>query len=144
MALLDKTNYKKVMVVDDALIDRVVAQKVMTRSAFAEEVIAVESAMDALEYLRTHDHETEELPSFIFLDINMPEMNGFDFLDEYQKLPDTVKKKCIIIMLSSSLHPEDQERALSSPYVCRFLSKPLNADKLRELQTGETPKGGKS
>jgi CheY-like chemotaxis protein len=48
----------------------------------------------------------------------MPEMNGFDFLDEYNKLPDPVKRKCIIVMLSSSLHTEDRERALISPYVC--------------------------
>jgi CheY-like chemotaxis protein len=139
MAPLDKTSFRKVMVVDDALIDRVVAKKVMTRHAFAEEVITVESAMDALKYLSAHNKETDELPSLIFLDINMPEMSGFDFLDEYQKLPDDVKRKCIIVMLSSSLHPEDEQRALSSPYVHKFLSKPINADKLREIENGEKP-----
>jgi CheY-like chemotaxis protein len=139
MTPFDKISFKKVMVVDDALIDRVVAKKVMTRHGFAEEVIAVESAIDALEYLNNHNQQTDELPSLIFLDINMPEMSGFDFLDEYQKLPDDIKRKCIIVMLSSSLHPEDEQRALSSPYVCKFLSKPLNADKLRELKSGEKP-----
>jgi hypothetical protein len=58
-------------------------------------------------------------------------MNGFDFLDEYNKFPDTIKRKCIIVMLSSSLHPEDHERASRSPYVYQFLSKPLTAEKLR-------------
>jgi CheY-like chemotaxis protein len=137
MASIDKTSFRKVMVVDDALIDRVVAKKVMTRHAFAQEVIAVESAMDALEYLNMHNKKTDELPCLIFLDINMPEMSGFDFLDEYQKLPDDIKRKCIIVMLSSSLHPEDEQRALSSPYVHKFLSKPLNADKLREIEQEE-------
>jgi len=61
-------------------------------------------------------------------------MNGFDFLDEYDKLGTSIKKKCIIVMLTSSLYPEDKERAMQSPYVCKFLSKPLTADKLGELR----------
>jgi len=122
--------FKKVMIVDDAEIDRYFAEKNMQKYNFAEEIITAESAIDALEYLSGHKETNEDLPNLIFLDINMPEMSGFGFLDEYAKLSSSIKKKCIIIMLSSSLHPEDRERAESSPYVCRFLSKPLTADKL--------------
>jgi CheY-like chemotaxis protein len=129
----DQVNYKKVMVVDDELVDRIMARKVMTRYAFAEEVIVVESAIDALEYLTDPATDPEELPGLIFLDINMPEMNGFDFLDEYSKLPDPIKRRSRIVMLSSSLHPEDRVRALGSPCVCKFLSKPLTKEKLSEI-----------
>ncbi|MDB5247978.1 MAG: cheB 1 [Segetibacter sp.] len=122
------------MVVDDAEIDRYMAEKIMTKYKFAEEVITVESAMDALEYLTSHQNMPDSLPCLILLDINMPEMSGFDFLDEYAKLPELVKRKCIIVMLSSSMLPEDHERAMLSPYVCDFLDKPLNPVKLQTVQ----------
>jgi CheY-like chemotaxis protein len=131
----EKFTYTKVMVVDDAAADRFLAKKVLAKYGFAENVVSVESAMDALDYLSDYQDNLEDLPDLILLDINMPEMSGFDFLDEYQKLADGVKKKCIIIMLSSSLHPEDKERAMSSPYVCQFLNKPLNEQKLKEIQS---------
>ena len=126
--------YKKVMVIDDSETDRYVASYNIKRHGFAEEVIVKEAAMDALEYLRSVVNTPEELPQFIFLDIRMPEMDGFDFLKEYEKLPEVIQKKCIIMMLSSSLDPEDYERAASSKFVNGFLSKPLDKEKLNELK----------
>lgn len=126
-------NFEKVMVVDDAEIDRFLAKKVLTKHAFAREVLPLESAVNALDYLADNQENKDALPDLIFLDINMPRMNGFDFLEEYKKLPETVKKKCIIVMLSSSLLPEDRELALNNPYVCQFINKPLTADKLKDV-----------
>ncbi|WP_295125543.1 response regulator [uncultured Chitinophaga sp.] len=126
-------NFNKVMVVDDADIDRILAERILNRHAFAEEIVAVDSATSALTYLNANRTQEQALPDLIFLDINMPRMNGFEFLDEYEKLPEDIKRKCIIVMLSSSLHPGDRERALSSPYVCQFLNKPLTKEKLAEI-----------
>jgi CheY-like chemotaxis protein len=127
-------NFKKVMVVDDAEIDLFLAGKVLTKNSFAQEVVPVNSATTALKYL-TENHTNEQaLPELIFLDINMPKMNGFDFIEQYKALPESVKKKCIIIMLSSSLLPEDRELALNNPYVCQFINKPLTASKLKEIE----------
>lgn len=126
-------NFEKVMVVDDAEIDRFLAKKVLTKHAFAKEVLPLDSATNALNYLSENQENREALPDLIFLDINMPKMNGFDFLEEYKKLPEAVKKKCIIVMLSSSLLPEDRELAMNNPYVCQFLNKPLTGDKLKDV-----------
>ncbi len=63
----------------------------------------------------------------------MPDLDGFGFLQEYEKLPETVKKSCIILMLSSSLNPEDHKRAEESKFVNRFLEKPLDETKLKML-----------
>lgn len=125
--------YKRVMIVDDTYVDRYVAERVIKKYSFAEDIISVESALDALDYLIAGKDHPEELPELIFLDINMPEMNGFEFLEKYKELPETIKKHCIIMMLTTSLHEEDMKQALANPYVYRFLNKPLTFDRLKEI-----------
>jgi two-component SAPR family response regulator len=126
-------NYHKVLIVDDSRIDRFLAEKIISKHSFAEEIVSVDSAKGALDYLTNYTEDDQALPDLIFLDINMPEMNGFEFLEKYKELPENIKRKCIIIMLSSSLHPEDKEFALQSPYVCQFLNKPLTKQKLEDV-----------
>jgi CheY-like chemotaxis protein len=75
-----------------------------------------------LNYLNTNAFA---LPEIIFLDINMPVVNGFEFLDKFEKLNNTVKEHCAIIMLSSSVHIDDIKRAEADKHVRFFLSKPL-------------------
>src|ERR1044072_1850918 len=122
--------YKRVMVVDDNEVDRYVSELVMEKTGFAEKVYLVESARDALDQLKTLEATPDELPHLIFLDINMPIMSGFDFLDEYQQLSERIRKNCIIMMLTTSLNEKDRERAEDNPFVCRFVNKPLDKDKL--------------
>jgi CheY-like chemotaxis protein len=126
--------FKNVMVIDDSEIDRYVATYNIKEHHFAEETIAMESAKAALEYLRSCENKPENLPQFIFLDIRMPEIDGFGFLDEYSKLTDMIQKKCIVMMLSSSLNPDDHERAEKNKFVSRFLNKPLDKEKLNMLK----------
>jgi response regulator RpfG family c-di-GMP phosphodiesterase len=124
---------RKVMVIDDTNIDLIIAKKVITKHAFAEEVINMESAEEALEYLSNVQNKVTGIPQFIFLDINMPEMNGFDFLDAYENLAADVKSNCIIIMLTTSLNPEDKEKANNCPYVHGFINKPLTEERLKNI-----------
>lgn len=126
--------YKKVMVIDDTQIDRYIAERVIKRYSFAEEVINVESGLKALDYLKTHSGAPDELPRLVFLDINMPEMNGFEFLEAYNQLPDIIKNTCIIMMLTTSLNEMDRQQAECNPFVHSFLNKPLSEQKLAELR----------
>lgn len=132
--------YKMVMIIDDNEIDRYVGESVIRIHNFAEAVINVEAAKDALEYLIAHQDQPELLPQLIFLDINMPEMNGFEFLDEYEHLPDSIKTNCIVMMLTTSLHEEDKQKADTCKYVYRFLNKPLNPEKLNSMPMIIAPK----
>lgn len=125
--------YKKAMVIDDNEIDLYVAEVVMKNTGFAAEVICVDSAKAALAYLKPLHANPEAIPDLIFLDINMPEMSGFDFLEEYQHLPDNIRRKCIIMMLTTSLDQADHVRAQGNEFVHRFLNKPLDKGKLADL-----------
>jgi len=123
--------YDKVMVIDDSDSDLYVAEHYLKKYFVAANVIPVESATGGLDYLRQNANSIEQLPSIIFLDIRMPVMNGFEFLDQYEKLPSFVHEHCTVIMLSSSADPRDHERIKNNPFVKKFINK--NKEKLQEL-----------
>jgi CheY-like chemotaxis protein len=131
-------SYKKVMIIDDTYVDRYVAERNIIKCGFSDEVITKESARSALEYLASCASKPEDLPQLIFLDIRMPDIDGFGFLAEYDKLPQAVKSNCIVMMVSTSLNPGDHEKAKDNKYVNRFLNKPLNKEKLSEILFGLT------
>jgi CheY-like chemotaxis protein len=126
--------YKRVMIIDDTYVDRYVAERNLIKYGISEEVISKESAKAGLQYLRACESDPASLPQLIFLDIRMPEMDGFGFLQEYEKLPDAVKTNCVVMMLSTSLNPEDHEKVRDNKYVSRFLNKPLDKEKIEMLK----------
>ena len=131
--------YSKVMVIDDNAIDRYIAEVSIIKYGFAKEVISKDSALSALDYLTSNAGTPENLPDIIFLDINMPEVNGFEFMEAFEKLPTTIHAICLVMMLSSSIDPADQKRVNGNKLVSQFLNKPLTRDKLKELLSESHP-----
>ncbi|MCX6291414.1 MAG: response regulator [Bacteroidetes bacterium] len=117
--------FQRVLLIDDNDIDNFINERMITTTSFSISVVVKTSAESALEYLRLQSGE-EHLPQVIFLDLNMPVMDGFGFLAEYEKLADSIKKFCKVIVLSSSISPEDINRASTNPYVVKYINKPLN------------------
>jgi CheY-like chemotaxis protein len=100
---------------------------------FSFKTIAFTDPLQALEQLKQWLVNATFLPEIIFLDIEMPDMNGWEFLDELHALPDTLIEKCYIIILTSSIDVDDIEKSKTYSVVRDFISKPLTTDKLKEI-----------
>ncbi len=122
-----------VMLVDDNDTDNFISQKIIELNGFADRVIAKNSGKSALEYLEANENNPAELPDVIFLDINMPIVDGFVFLFEFERFNDELKKKCKIAILSSSDNKRDIERIVDNDYVVKYITKPLTQDALSEI-----------
>ncbi|MEZ4827525.1 MAG: response regulator [Bacteroidia bacterium] len=126
-------NYKSVMLVDDNEIDNIINEKIIEANSFADNILVFQTGQDALDYLAANQDNEDQLPEIVFLDINMPIMDGFQFLEDFEKFSEKVLEKCKIIMLSSSISPKDIDRAASSRFVKKYLNKPLNARYLEAI-----------
>ncbi|QQL49955.1 response regulator [Mucilaginibacter ginkgonis] len=121
--------YKTCLLIDDNYVDNFVTRRTLESGNFAKEIVVKQSAKDAIAYLKSG----LAMPEVIFLDLRMPDMNGFDFLREYDKLNIPEKKTIKIFMLSSSLDPNDVKKSSQNRYIKQFIYKPITHNILAEL-----------
>jgi CheY-like chemotaxis protein len=123
------------MIVDDDEPTNFFNQMIVEKSGCTDHIMVAQSGQEALEYLANSSHTTEgdnsfPSPSLIFLDINMPAMNGWEFLEKYRKLSKEQKAHIVVVMLTTSLFPEDLVKASEMPEISSFENKPLTPEKL--------------
>lgn len=129
--------YHTVMLIDDNEIDNLINQKMIEAASIAENIYTHTGAKSAIEFLRNMEKlevADKVLPDVIFLDIDMPLMDGFQFLDEFERLTNVAKKKCKIVMLTSSINPQDFNRSKKYENVRLYLNKPLSHDSIVKLE----------
>jgi CheY-like chemotaxis protein len=124
---------KCVLLVEDDDTINFYNQFLIERLDIAEEVVVATNGEEALQYLKKAGSGEASQPDLILLDINMPIMNGFEFIEEYEQLPAEWKSKILVVMLTTSLHPADVERAKGHPSIVEYFYKPLMEQKLGEL-----------
>jgi CheY-like chemotaxis protein len=131
------TKFSAVMLVDDNEIDNLINQKMIEASAIAELIYTHTGAKSAIEFLKNLDKIAASggayLPEIIFLDIDMPLMDGFQFLEEFDKMSENVRNTCKVIMLTSSMNPQDLSKAKKNAYVKKYINKPLTLENLETI-----------
>ncbi|MFH1320770.1 MAG: response regulator [Bacteroidota bacterium] len=129
--------YSTAMLIDDNEIDNFINQKMIEGCNFAEQIYIHTSSRSALEFLdnfaRVENIPDKILPEIIFLDINMPIMDGFQFVEEFRKRPAHIKEKIRIVMLTTSIDPTDQKQCDEDELIEKFISKPLTEEHLGEI-----------
>lgn len=114
------------IVVDDSKLDCFIAEKIIQNTGKCESVKVFQQATDALSHIKATD--VSDTPTVVFCDIQMPVMNGFEFVENFEQLSDDLKKNYHIYMLSSSINENDIAKVKGYSSVRHFLNKPLTND----------------
>lgn len=129
----------KTMLIDDSEIDLFIQRRFLEVYNFSNQLVSYKSAREALDWLRNINGEGQP-PDVIFLDLNMPEVDGFEFLKSFESLPEKVRTSSRIVVLTSSNSLKDREQAFEHQNVIQFITKPLKQSDIEELQKKVAPK----
>jgi CheY-like chemotaxis protein len=126
-----------VLLIDDDEPTNFLNKMIIEETGLVNEVKVTQSAREALDYLSGKSlpagSDKLPMPELIFLDINMPAMDGWEFLEKYDKLPPELKSSIIVVMLTTSFNPEDEFKARGISYISSYRNKPLTQEIMMEI-----------
>ncbi len=133
----DPSNSRCVLLIDDNEVDNMINSRLIEKHGLTHHVYTFTSGKGGLEFLKNID-KMEDFPKgftpdVVFLDINMPIMNGFSFIKSLDKLSDRVVQGMRIVLLTQSDSPQDIKEAKKFDKVIDYVVKPLNAEKIKAL-----------
>ncbi len=131
------TRFSTVMLIDDNEMDNFINQKIIEANGFAEKIYTNTNGLSAIEFLKNIYVKKEMLdkmiPDVVFVDLNMPILNGFQFIEKFYELPTPIVEKSKIVILTSSLNAADKDIARRLNPEIVFLNKPLTAEALASI-----------
>jgi CheY-like chemotaxis protein len=122
-----------IALVDDDKIFQLTASKTIKAANLTDKILQFENGEEALDFLKDHARDSETLPDYIFLDINMPYVDGWMFMEDYAGLKTNLSKTISIFMVSSSIDPRDMDRARKNSDIREYVIKPVTREKFIEL-----------
>jgi CheY-like chemotaxis protein len=128
-----KSKIKNILLIDDDQATNFLHKMVIRKTGCAENVHVEMSGDAAIRYLTTKHHGEFPCPDLIFLDLHMPRLDGWGFIEEYQKLTHGQRGKAVIVMLTTSLDPDDQKKAKQLHDLIEFRNKPLTQNMLMDI-----------
>ncbi len=120
-------------VVDDDVVYVYGIKKMLKKNPLCKELKVFNNGFDAIEFFKDKTNNNKDIPDIIILDINMPVMDGWEFLEEFIPLQPKLGKQVIIYMVSSSIDKHDIEKAKQISAVSDYIVKPITEDKLQQL-----------
>ncbi|WP_298843709.1 response regulator [uncultured Roseobacter sp.] len=130
---MQENRVAKILLVDDDRVTNLLNERLISKAEVADRIEVETDGAAALEHLQRAHRSEIAPPDLIFLDINMPRMSGFEFLEAYRELPEMQRNRHMIVMLSTSELQRDFARAEADPNVYRFVPKPLQKEQLEAL-----------
>lgn len=116
------------IIIDDSQLDCFIGEKIIQNTGTFSSVKSYVQATDAYEAIKNSDPDTTEPITIIILDIQMPVMNGFQFVEAFEQLPEEIRSNYAIFMFSSSINENDKNRLENHPCIRKFYSKPISKD----------------
>jgi two-component SAPR family response regulator len=123
-----------VIIIDDDSISILVTETMMRKNGFAKEIITFEEPQKALDFMKTEYSWDQGSPDYIFLDVEMPEIDAWKFMDSYKEINSRIQERKHIILLSATFNPDDEARARNHSMVLELITKPVNGHILDRLK----------
>lgn len=120
-------------VIDDDEIYTFTIKRIIANSQIAEKTLFFPNGKLGIDFFKEYVHQTDSLPDLILLDINMPVLDGWQFMDEFVKIRPLIQKKVTIYIVSSSIDEADFDKAKTYEHISDFIVKPVSVDKLKKM-----------
>ena len=125
----------KVVLIDDNPIDHYIMRTMLYNNNMCEQATYAFDGSMIIEYMEEHSSESSRLPDVIFLDLTMPDFSGWEFLDKFETMQESLEKRIELYVMTSSIRDSDRERSTKYQCVSSFISKPLSKQQLTSICT---------